>query len=188
MKYLPVTTFALLAACGASTGPTYVQPAPIIETATSRADTTLTPMVEVPDFGGAQYRGGIGFGPGQVNSGADARVVGDLSVNVDFGRNAISGRADQFVDRLTGERLGGDLEADLRIYRDAEDTASDAVAGFTDGTLFRPNGTRVDVELDTFGDFYGTSGRRIAGTVEGDASGLALTPDSAVSGVFDVRR
>lgn len=188
MKYLPVSTFVLLSACGATIGPTYVEAPTIVETVPFRAASELTPLAEVPNRGHARYSGDIGFGAGQVDRLSDARVAGDLALDVDFNRDVVSGRADGFVDRLTGERLAGDLKADFRIYRDAEDTGSDAIAGFTDGTLYRPNGDRVAVELDTYADFYGSGGERIAGSVEGNVDGLALTPDVAVTGVIDVRR
>lgn len=187
MKYLPLAALCCVAACGTTSNNQASFHSPIAAEP-FRAFNELTPLDEVPVAGSARYSGGIGFGTNDVDTLDDARVVGDLSLDVDFRRDRVTGRADQFVDRLTGERLAGDLETDLRIYRDAEDTASDAVAGFTDGTLYRPNSTRVDVELDTFGDFYGTGGRRIAGTVEGEVQGLAVAPSETVNGVFDVRK
>ena len=187
MKYLPIVAVCFVSSCGASTHNhvTYQTPAP---DEPYRAINELTLLDEVPLVGEARYSGEIGFGTNDVDTIDDARVVGDLTLDVDFHSDRISGTADRFVDRLTGEHLAGDLESDLRIYRDAEETASDAVAGFTDGTLYRPNGRVVDVELDTFGDFLGTSGRRIAGTVEGEVTGLAVSPTDDVTGVFDVRK
>ncbi len=187
MKHLPLVAICLVSACGGATTGHVTFHAPI-EVEPYRAVNELTPLDEVPLNGAAQYSGAIGFGTNEVDTIDDARVVGDMALDVDFRRDRVSGTSDRFVDRLTGERLTGALDSDLRIYRDADDTASDALAGFTDGTLRRPNGRRVDVELDVFGDFYGTGGRRIAGTVEGEAKGLALSPADAVNGVFDVRR
>lgn len=187
MKYFQITVLTLLPACGASIGPTYVQTT-AAQSVPVRSINALTPVSEVPDVGEARYSGDLGFGPGQVQTTAEARIVGDMVLDVDFDRNVIDGRADHFVDQLTGEHMNGAVGIDMRVYRDADETASDGVAGFADGTLSRPNGTDVTVRLDAFGDFYGTAGRRVAGTVEGQVDGLALTPSEAVTGIFDVRR
>lgn len=188
MRLLSFSSLAVLAACGASIGPTNVQHSPTFSAVPTRGISELTPLAEVPSRGGARYSGDIGFGSGTVSDFDDARVVGDISLDVDFGRNSIDGKADRFVDRLTGEALRGQLDADLFVNRGAEDQGADAVTGFVDGTLQRPAGQVVDVELDAYADFYGTGGRRIAGTVEGEVDGLAVSPDASFSGVFDVRR
>ena len=180
--------FSLCVACGGTTTQVHVDSGPNFNAVPFRGNTELTPLAEVPTQGTAHYQGQIGFGTNSATRTEDARVVGDLDLDVNFRSNTVTGEADQFVDRLTGERLDGVLYNDMRIRRDAEQTASDALSGFTDGALYRPNGTRIDVELDTYGDFYATQGDRIQGTVEGTAAGLPLTSGAPVTGVFDVRR
>lgn len=188
MRLLPFSSLAVLAACGASIGPTNVRYSPTFSAVPTRGISELNPSVEVPSRGGARYSVDIGFGSGTVSDIDDARVMGDISIDVDFERNSIDGTADRFVDRLTGEALRGQLDAEMFVNRSAEDLGKDAITDFVDGTLHRPAGQLVDIELDAYADFYGTGGRRIAGTVEGEVDDLAVSPDASLSGVFDVRR
>ncbi len=148
----------------------------------------LTPKQDVPLSGTARYSGALGVGFGEVTELNEARLVGDLDLRADFLRDEIHGRADNFTDRLTGEALTGAVAADLSIDRSADLRVEYGARGNIGGELQRPNGQKVDVDLAADGDFFGTEGARLAGDLNGAVSGLALTPDDAVIGIFDVLR
>jgi len=149
-------------------------------------ESSLTELTQLPTSGTAHYDGRIGVGFKQTETISDARLVGDLGLTADFRLDEVNGYADNFEDRLTGEHLGGTLAVASSFDRRTDLDRFYGLSGTAVGTLRdRANGP-VIVDLDLDGDFFGRSGSSIAGDLRGTVSGLPLTPEVKVTGVFEV--
>ncbi len=178
---LPAVLLMVGAACQSTTaGNSVHQPLP--------EGTALTNLNALPFSGTANYDGKVGFGYDDPEQLADARIVGDLDLKADFLRDQVDGDAENFVDRLTGEDLSGSLDVATDFDRSTDLSRFYGLVGSARGTLRDESGRAVAVDLDLNGDFFGRSGTIIAGDVTGTASGLPLTPDDRVTGVFEADR
>ena len=150
--------------------------------------TALTELNHLPLSGTAHYDGQIGVGFAEVATISDARLVGDLDLTADFRRDEVNGHADNFEDRLTEEDLGGAIAVATSFDRRTDLDRYYGLSGTANGTLRDGDGDAVVVDLDLDGDFFGRSGSIIAGDVSGSVTGLPLTPENQVTGVFEVNR
>lgn len=145
----------------------------------------VTPTADLPMSGSATYDGFIAFS----GVGVDESFIGDLSLDVNFANNSISGSATDFLDNSENAYTGTLVVDGGAIDRSADpqtDVQFDADIG---GTLADGGASRtIDGELK--GYFVGSNQSAVvgsvSGTVGGGASGTA-TIDEDNSG-FIARR
>ena len=150
--------------------------------------TALTQLDRLPVSGAAHYAGHIGLGfddPARIE---DARLVGQMNLAADFRRDELRGEARDFVDRLTGESLDGRLDVDAAFDRSTDLRRYYGVIGSAQGRLQDDAQRVVDVDVGLNGDFFGRTGSTLEGDVTGTVEGLPLTPETDVTGVFEVTR
>jgi hypothetical protein len=135
----------------------------------------------LPTTGSAEYDGIMSIETGG-SSGAPSRMVGELGLEVNFGRdgNFLSGEAENFVGS-NGKELDGSLEISAGgLDRDVDpDSDVPTYVGSIEGTLENPNGAEYRMSGSLEGDFRGEEPDYAVGTVDGILRG----PDG--NGTFD---
>jgi hypothetical protein len=183
---------AALAAC--SSGGSSSNSAP---TFTELADegTTLAGQIEALDYtdpsslpttGSAQYNGVMGLA---VDGGEtpDSVLLGELTMDVGFDQNAISGSVTNIVDR-NNDRYEGQLALSNGVIDRTVDPTSAWTYGVdATGSVTDPTGTRWNVQADMLGDFFGPGYSHTGGDVFGDACS-ALNGCVSLDGVFGAKR
>lgn len=180
-----VASLTILTACGGTSGSNSgVQPivaipfAALEDTAAELTDkygedvlnSNFTSASNLPTSGSANFSGAIGIGAEEVaTGGADAQLLGQINVNVDFSGsdNQIQGTASNFHLMSDGSALDGELALDASIV----DTTGQ-MDGNISGTLTQHD--PVDFNLGITGGFIGQD----AGAIGGSGTGTAYSYDN----------
>lgn len=188
-RLMCAASLAVLAACGGSGGGVMsanggVQPLEALSFAQlngvseALAAKYLEPVVDgdfnaaadLPAGNDVNFAGAIGIGDVEIVTGdADAQILGQLSVNVDFtaADNQVQGTASNFYSTADGVALDGTLALDASIV-DTTGQLDGNISGRL--TQFDP----VDLNLDITGGFIGSN----SGAIGGSGTGTALSLDN----------
>lgn len=128
---------------------------------------TATPKADVPFAGSAGYAGTMQMDIETARARSD--VAGLIEMDVDFGRDRVTGAMGNFVE-ADGERITGTLG--LQNGRLDRRVNSSEVAIFSDfgGRLTGPGGERIDVDGDLSGGFAGRDVGYIGAELDGRVS------------------
>lgn len=135
----------------------------------------ITPAETIPVTGVANYVGLVGF------SEPDYAVIGDLSIGVNFGNDAISGNASNFADS-DGVNYTGSLTVNNGSIDRTADPVTEYQFNADMGGMLQGGGESFVVDTVMSGDFGGPNQDAIAGIVSGTISSNAGT--SGVVGDF----
>ena len=181
MMILPVALLALTACNGGAGTSAQIDTSPGSNTDWTRAEIaavsedifqgvrneSATAKSDVPLSGSAGYAGTMQMDIETARARSD--VAGLIEMNVDFGRDRVSGAMGNFVE-ADGERITGTLG--LQNGRLDRRVNSSEVAIFSDfgGCLTGADGERIDVDGDLSGGFAGRNVEYIGAELDGRVS------------------
>jgi len=168
---------AILSACGGSgggvVGPISPDPLTFSQIVDLAEDVNIgynavdiTPKNDVPIGGAARFSGPVG---GDLTVGRRVTdVAGVMYLDVDFGRDRVSGRVGNLVTRA-GDPISGALSVRDGSLNRTSNSQQVAIFADVDGTLRSAAGERIDVDarLRNSG-FKGRDVRFVGGDIEGD--------------------
>jgi hypothetical protein len=158
---------------------------------------TSTELSEVPENDTASLQGTYGISADdafEASDITDGELVGDMTMDVDFGAATVSGSlTNNFLDEdgtgeskvveLDGEvSFTGTLDLDDGFYdssnTDVWQIAASGTGTLTDSTTDASNDIEYRLDTDMYGNFYDASGI-------GDVEGVGTVGDLAAAGVFE---
>ncbi len=127
----------------------------------------FTPLADLPMSTTVNYRGVIGIGPASYLPGGEI-AVGNMTANVNFSDNTISGGANSFFDSEDGTPLSGSLALVASIDRSVGITAENSIIGTLSGNL-ADTGNNADINLVIHGSLLRSDYRALHGYADGTA-------------------
>ncbi|WP_368187333.1 hypothetical protein [Aestuariibius sp. HNIBRBA575] len=141
---------------------------------------------DLPTTGSANYEGYIALVDANQTAAGNGEiplVVGDLHVDVNFGSNDTSSRADNFIDE-NGEYYDGSLRGSGEVMVLGLDGVTRGELG---GTLRDASGGTISYDLVASGDFLGPNGELLDVGYIGEASVGSQTIDVSGRGVAELQ-